>query len=387
MTHISNTSGSTMKAICILFCFAWSYLPAQVVEQQSGQVYLSIDGGENWRNAGVGLPAGVAINAWVVKGNRIIAGTDSHGIYISDNRIQSWYMTGKGMPKNVRITTLTVHQGLLFAGTYRHGIYLSEDEGETWKPLNKGLVNLTIRDLHTTGSILLVGTNDGIYTLNGSDLSSWVQKKRGFQVNAFASSNNRIFVATNHGVLASGDLGNTWEEIFSTGAIYTLNTDNKDIYLMDFFGVVYRSRLQDIVWLRADVYLPFRYTFQLTQSGRKFFTADWVHSFKYLERTNTVSHFKGLPDELPVTELLNTPFGLLAAALPEKRAKEKLTEGSCFLYVLPAGVADGDALRNFNENKKPTTKTLWASKLHPSKTDRLTGSTTKFPLVDLIFPG
>lgn len=361
MTPISNTSGSTMKAICILFCFAWSYLPAQVGEQRSGQVYLSTDGGENWRNAGAGLPAGAAINAWVVKGNRIIAGTDSHGIYISDDRIQSWYMTGKGMPTNVRITTLTVHQGILFAGTYRHGVYLSEDEGETWKPINKGLVNLTIRAFHTTGSILLAGTNDGIYTLNGSDRSSWVQKKSRFQVNAFASSNNRIFVATNQGVSASSDLGNTWEEIFSTGAIYTLNTDNKDIYVMDFFGVIYRSRLQDIVWLKADVYLPFRYTFQLTQSGRKFFTAGWANTIKYLDRVNAVSHFKGLPENLPVTELLDTPFGLLAAALPQKRVNDKLGEGSCFRYVLPAGVADGDALGNFNKNKKPTMKKLWAS--------------------------
>lgn len=306
-----------LKHIARLFCVLVSFNSFSLVAQvndEAGQVYISIDRGENWTKASVGLPADVAVNAWVVtSSNKIIAGTDLHGIYISSDKAKSWYHSGKGLPKDVRVTALAIYKHFLFAGTYNHGIYFSDDEGETWKPTNKGLTNLTIRGFYANGSLLLVGTNDGIYrSLN--DGISWSPEKKGMQVNAFASSNRQIFVATNQGVLASEDFGKTWYSIFNDAAIFRMGIGKNEIYLLDYSGKVYQSGITNFVWLKADVYLPFRYTFQPTPSSRKFFIVNWKYAFKSLDNVNQDLRFNGLPENSAFTELLETPFGLLATS-------------------------------------------------------------------------
>lgn len=314
MKYRSNISMIT--ACCALIFYASFSSTAQVKEVEC-QVYKSADQGVNWEKAGTGLPAGVSINVLVLKDNMIIAGTDAHGIYISNDGVKSWHPAGRGLPKNVRITSVVSSKHLLFAGTYLNGIYFSNDDGETWKQFNTGLTNLTIRSFYTFGTLLLAGTNDGIYNaLN--DGVSWRPLKKGVQVNGFAVSGQTLFAATNHGVLASGDSGKNWDWIYKDGAIFKIGAGKNELYLLDFAGNVYQSGITNFVCFKADIYLPFRYTFQLTPSSTKFFTLDWKHMFKNLDNLERVLRFDGLPDNSSFSELLDTPFGILAAAGSQK---------------------------------------------------------------------
>ncbi|MBA4054354.1 MAG: hypothetical protein C0490_06560 [Marivirga sp.] len=310
MKHISNMLEFIIKVCCALVYFMSFYSSAQVIGEGS-EVYISVDQGVNWEKTGVGLPVDASINVWVVKNNKIIAGTNSHGVYISSDKVKSWYPSGKGLPKNVRITAMVAYKHFLFAGTHLHGIYFSDDEGESWKPANTGITNLTIRSFYTSGSLLLVGTNDGIYRAFNDGIL-WTAEKKGMQVNAFAASGNEIFVASNQGVFVSEDFGETWDWIYKDGAIYKLGAGKKEIYLLDFLGNVYQSGITNFVWIKADVYLPFRYTFQLTPLSVKFFTVDWKYTLKNLGNLDQVPRFNGLPENSAFTELLSTPFGLLA---------------------------------------------------------------------------
>lgn len=291
---------------------------AQPSVEQAGRIYISKDQGVNWERADNGFPADAAVNAWEVKDGMVIAGTNAHGIFISSDRLKTWYRSSKGLPKNTRIISIASHKNMLFAGTYSDGIFSSDDGGESWHVSNIGIKNSTIRCFHTHGPLLLAGTNDGIYS-STDDGRSWTIEKSGFQVNNFSSANKEIFAATNQGVLASRDFGKTWDRIFKEGAIYTLTANEKEIYLMDFFGTVFKSGTTDFVWLKADVYLPFHYTFQLTPASSKFLTLAWKGAFKNLNGVYGILRTNGLPEDSAFTELLDTPFGLLAGAvLPKK---------------------------------------------------------------------
>lgn len=306
-----------MHTLTTLLLFTCIVAFAQSPAEQAGRIYLSKDRGQNWERADNGFPSD-AVNAWIVGHRMVIAGTDAHGIFISTDQAKSWYPSNKGLPKNTRITSLIYYKTLLFAGTYKEGLFLSRDNGETWNASSTGLRNLTIRCFYTFSSHLLVGTNDGIYR-SADDGKSWTIEKDGLQINAFSMGNQQLLAATNQGVLASKDYSTTWNWVFRGGAINTLAADDKEIYLMDFFGTVYRSNTSDFIWLKADMYLPLQYTFKLTPTSRKFLSIGWKGAFRRLNGVQNVVHTNGLPEDIAFTELLDTPFGLLAGAVLPKR--------------------------------------------------------------------
>jgi len=307
-----------MKLLTTLSYFISIAFAQTAVDPAGGRIYISKDQGVNWERADKGFPADAAVNAWVVQGEKVIAGTNAHGIFISSDRLKSWYPSGKGLSKNTRIISLASHKNILLAGTYTDGIFISDDGGESWHLSNTGLKNLTIRSFYSKGLLLLAGTNDGIYS--SSDYGkSWILEKSGFQLNAFSFSNNQIFAATNQGVVVSKDYGKTWHWIYKDSAIYTLAANEKEIYIMDFFGNVYRSPGPNFIWLKSDVYLPLHDTFQLTPASPKFLTAAWKRAFKNMTGVNQYLRNNGLPVDSAFAELLDTPFGLLACAVSPKK--------------------------------------------------------------------
>jgi hypothetical protein len=319
-----------MKTLTLLLCLACVAVMAQQpastqptqspgdsvrnVKQVSGRIFLSTDQGVTWKQMDKGFPPDESINAWVEKDQTIIAGTETHGIFISSHQLKSWHPSNKGLPAQVRIISLATHKQFLFAGSYRHGLFYSDDLGETWTAANRGLNNLTVRCLYSYNSILFAGTDSGLY-LSFDDGKSWDLSVPGAQFNSFSSLNRQLYVATNQGVLTSRD-GQKWDWIYSEGAIYSLAARGEEIYLLDFFGNVYRSLARNLVWLKADLYLPFRYTFQLTPQGRKFFTIEWKNAIRSLNNIETFQS-DGFPPGTLIMELLNTSRGLLAGvALP-----------------------------------------------------------------------
>jgi photosystem II stability/assembly factor-like uncharacterized protein len=305
-----------MKYLIVLFSIIWGFAVGQ--PKSDGRIYLSDDRGVNWSQADNGLPSGATVNAWVTTDGIVIAGTERHGIFISSDRMKSWYSSSKGLPVNTRILS-TLHAGnLLFAGTHVHGLYSSDNGGESWHPVNKGLHNLTIRALYYLDRNIFAGTDKGLFVSQDAG-GSWNLLLKGLQINSLTSEKHELFVATNNGVLRTFDLGINWQWIFSEGAIYSLTTDINDIYLLSYSGKVYKSSREQYVWIKADLFLPFHYTFRITPEGRQFFTSDWRRVIKGISSTNEVFWANGIPENVYINEMLDTPYGVLVAGRTVKK--------------------------------------------------------------------
>jgi ligand-binding sensor domain-containing protein len=277
-----------------------------------GPVYITVDRGVNWARADIGLPTDAAINAWATRDGVVIAGTEKHGVFISSDRMTSWYAASTGLPRNARIMSVVFANNLIFVGTHLHGLFYSDNRGNSWQPSSKGLTNSNIRVLYHLDGIIFAGTDKGLYVSNDAGMS-WKLLLNGLQINSMTSQRHELFVATNEGVLRTVDLGRNWQWIYSLGAIFTLTSDATDIYMLDFFGKVYKAAKENYVWIKADIFMPFHYTFRIAPNGRQFFTSDWSRALRDINGTKEVFLANGIPEDAFIGRLLDTPFGVLAA--------------------------------------------------------------------------
>lgn len=298
-----------MKNLFFLACFIFH---CQITLAQTPTLYISKDQGENWEPANHGLPAGSSVNAWTTFGNTLVAGTKAHGIYLSDRNLK-WYRS-PDFPKETQVNALLNYGNkFLLAGTSGKGIFLSAD-GEHWHAASSGLANLNVRCFYAANGVLLAGTNEGIYA-SWDGARSWTLVKEDLQINNMTSNGDYIYAATNRGLLFSFNRGNSWAFLYSKSAISNLWTDRNEIILMDFTGHTIQSIDRGATWLRSDIYLPESFTFRLTPASAWFFVPAWQGRFKMLSgRMSLGIQCFGLPEDLPFTLMLNTPFGILASA-------------------------------------------------------------------------
>ena len=169
-----------------------------------------------------------------------------------------------------------------------------------------------MRALFYLAGNFFAGTDQGLFVSRDAG-RSWNVLLNSLQINSLTSEKHELFVATNKGVLRTGDLGVSWQSIFSEGAISSLTTDGKDIYVLNYHGNVYKSSRENYVWIKADVFLPFHYTFRITPAGRQFFTSDWRRLINGIDGANDIFSANGIPDNLYINEMLDTPYGILVS--------------------------------------------------------------------------
>jgi hypothetical protein len=277
-----------------------------------GRIYMSVDRGVNWTRADVGLPFEAIVNTWTTTDDLVIVGTEKHGVFISSDHMKSWYSSSKGLPQNARILSI-VHTGrFIFIGSHLHGLFYSQDGGSSWHPASKGLTNPNIRVLYHMNGLLFAGTDKGLFISRDTG-RSWNLFLKGLQINSLTSEKEELFVATNQGVLRTNLVEVNWVWIFSQGAIFSIASNPTDLYMLDFSGKVYKASIKNYVWIKADIYLPFHYTFRITPAGRQFFTAEWNKALRGIISTDEFLRPNGIPEDVPIKDLLDTPFGVLAA--------------------------------------------------------------------------
>jgi hypothetical protein len=112
-----------------------------------GGVFRSTDNGISWTEVNSGLTT-TNINALVVSGINLFAGTD-HDVFLSTNNGTSWAQVNSGLT-NTDVSSLAVsaaNDGFstnIFAGTWGRGIFLSTNNGTSWTQANSGLTNTII---------------------------------------------------------------------------------------------------------------------------------------------------------------------------------------------------------------------------------------------------
>lgn len=137
-----------------------------------GLVYLSQDGGKNWKNVTPPMsPKLNMINAVevspFVKGEAYIAATSykfgdySPYIYRTLDYGKTWTVTTKGIPKDEFVRVVRADQkrkGLLYAGTEK-GVWVSFDDGDNWQKLQLNLPPVPIADLAVKNDNLIAATH------------------------------------------------------------------------------------------------------------------------------------------------------------------------------------------------------------------------------------
>lgn len=137
-----------------------------------GLVYLSQDGGKNWKNVTPPMsPKLNMINAVevspFVKGEAYIAATSykfgdyTPYIYRTLDYGKTWAVTTKGIPKDEFVRVVRADQkrkGLLYAGTEK-GVWVSFDDGDNWQKLQLNLPPVPIADLAVKNDNLIAATH------------------------------------------------------------------------------------------------------------------------------------------------------------------------------------------------------------------------------------
>jgi ligand-binding sensor domain-containing protein len=111
------------------------------------------------------------VQALVVDGAWLIAGTDSGGIFISSDFGNTWNSSGDLL--DTSITALAVIGTNLFVGIQGRGILLTTDTGATWSVINTGLTDTNVQALAAFGANLFAGTPNGGVFLSTNNGSNW----------------------------------------------------------------------------------------------------------------------------------------------------------------------------------------------------------------------
>lgn len=92
------------------------------------------------------------------------------GVIKSNNGGRNWFMVSHGLPGGVSVIALAVDPlmpATVYAGTKRHGVFKSDDGGASWTAMNEGLpVGIVVNALAVdpqTPSTVYAGTNRGVF--------------------------------------------------------------------------------------------------------------------------------------------------------------------------------------------------------------------------------
>jgi photosystem II stability/assembly factor-like uncharacterized protein len=286
------------------FCFlSFSNKP----EEKEGTIFLSRDHGESWAPSDSGFPVKGSVNAMILSGKTVVVGTEEHGIYISEDGLKSWIPSNKGLPVNIKINALVAHQNVILAGSYRNGIYVSYNNGLSWESSNRGLGNFTIRCFYSHRSTIFVGTDHGIYSSDDQG-KNWKLAILGAQINALTSYHGILFAATSHGALRSEDLGETWSWVYRNGTLANIAVDGENLISMTGDHRILIGADLGRQWLDFNFNFG-QYTFRVTPFSTPLLIAPWRNEFESLHSLRC----DGLPEKVPFTRILATPYGLLVA--------------------------------------------------------------------------
>ena len=164
----------------------------------SDGVYKSSNNGGNWTNAnGGGYITGEPVNAFLISGDSLFAGTNN-GIWVTSDNGNHW--TFCGLSDTIGVKRLAISGGNIYAGSDIWGIYLSSNNGNSWTQVNTGLVNLEINALAVKGNKTFAASRmHGVYlsTNNGGSWAAWNSGLTAYQyVTSLIVIGDTIFAGT-----------------------------------------------------------------------------------------------------------------------------------------------------------------------------------------------
>lgn len=229
------------------------------------------------------LPGGTSSLA--IFHNQILAGFCGEGsLYISSNMGENWRETG--FFKNTCIIHIFVFNDNIFVfehvGPIRYSI--SKDGGETWKEITNGLYNgVYTEKCVALGNSIFIATNHGIFmTTNMGD--NWVAMNNGFPTNenggppwvrGLNTKNGNIYAGTlGYGLFMSSDTGKHWINIaLDPDLLFISNIlfNDENMFISTGYGEVYLSSDMGNTWVNRSNGLPLTQIYDLAMKDNYLF--------------------------------------------------------------------------------------------------------------------
>jgi photosystem II stability/assembly factor-like uncharacterized protein len=192
-----------------------------VVSAPDRGLYISTNGGASWMESDSGVVSKGAVQSIACFGNRIYAGANLFGgVSLSTNNGRTWASMDSGLT-SVNVDAFAENGPNLFCGT-AGGVFLSTNNGLHWSPAYSGQDNPDIRSLGVQGNHLFAGTgNPGNVYCSTDNGTTWVERDSGIAmptVNyiwSFATVDTCLFAATDIGVFRSTNYGQSWGIVYS----------------------------------------------------------------------------------------------------------------------------------------------------------------------------
>lgn len=312
--------------ICWLPCFCAAQVP---LKSPPSVIYHSTDGGRHWTSYDNGIPKDAIVSSFLVKGNKIFASTDHHGIFAIREGEPQWQRIDQDLPEGIDINAITSIGNSLIIATLRHGILISTNGGKNWVYPSMRIKNVPFRCLLTKGSLLFAGADDGIY-ISSDRGYTWKQVYKGVQVNGFTAQGRQIYAALMNGAIATQDNGATWKYIYEPHTLHDISNDGENIYAMTLGDGLLKSGSREGFWEDIQHGLGTRnwtninyglgtlnlYTFELKKFDDRIFAAQWYGIYVSENGGKNWSIIKnGLPDSTAFTTMEITSDGLIAGAV------------------------------------------------------------------------
>lgn len=161
-----RVAGFEAKDVTVFLTARRFALEPTIFAGASTGLFRSKDGGAEWIPIGAGSMSS-AVHALLWPGPELLAATEA-GLFRSLDSGESWELVDGGLPRAAMLSiAISRYYGLdptMFVGTRGAGIYRSTDGGEHFERVGGDEVpSSTVRALFWWGSLLLVGTDDGLF--------------------------------------------------------------------------------------------------------------------------------------------------------------------------------------------------------------------------------
>ncbi len=208
---------------------------------EDGGVFRSMNNGASWTASNNGLRA-TSVNAFVVSGTNLFAGTDS-GVFLSTNNGTSWIAVNTGFAyvnNNITVYALAASGTYLYAGT-SGGFYVSTNNGASWTWSGNTIDKSSFVEVYSiavSGDIVFAGTGTGLY-VSSDDGATWSRTDLMYDnsyvyAHAILVSGTDVFAGIDGGVFLSTDNGGTWTAV-NTGlpawtSVYALALSGTNLF-------------------------------------------------------------------------------------------------------------------------------------------------------------